>query len=145
MLDGGLSPNYKDEYKNPLLTLAAGSGRGRTVPLLLERGADINARDRIGDTALARAITGTNPDIAMYLIQHGANVNTYNRLGASVAWAVYLRLERLAPGPVRTQFEQLRDLMIKKGAKWPPDSPEVVRDQMRAKGLTPIIPAGHKR
>jgi hypothetical protein len=35
--------------------------------------------------------------------------------------------------------------MIAKGAKWPPDSPEVVRGQMRAKGLTLLVPPGHKR
>jgi hypothetical protein len=46
---------------------------------------------------------------------------------------------------MRPQYEQLRDLIIKKGAKWPPDPPEVVRDQMRAQGIKPVVPLGHKR
>jgi hypothetical protein len=145
MLDGGLSPNYKTESGTPLVQLAAGPGSTLAiVRLLVERGADINARDIVGGTALGMAI-GLHPDIALYLVNHGADVKAHMRNGVSVTWAVYKELESDAPGPIRTQYEQLRDLMIKKGAKWPPDSPEVVRDQMRAQGLTPGVPTGLKR
>jgi len=146
MLDGGLSPNYKTKYQTSLLQRAAGAGYGSlaAVQLLLERGADINARDSIGGTALTQAI-GTHPEIVLYLVNRGADANTNLTNGVTVGWSVYKRLERLAPGTMRTQHEQLRDLMIKKGMKWPPDPPEVVRDQMRAQGFTPAVPPGHKR
>jgi ankyrin repeat protein len=81
MLDGGLSPNYKDRYQTPLLYRAAGPGSTlAAVQLLLERGADINARDDLGGTALIPAIY-IHPDIALYLINHGADVNIYDRGG----------------------------------------------------------------
>jgi hypothetical protein len=35
--------------------------------------------------------------------------------------------------------------MIQKGAKFPPDPPEVVRDRMRAQGLKPAVPPGHPK
>jgi hypothetical protein len=146
MLDGGLSPNYKTDDQTSLLQRAAGAfGTMAAVQLRVERGADINARDRIGRTALSDAISSDNPEIALYLINHRADINTHTISGVTVGWGVYKTLERINLGIIRSQFEQLRDLMIKKGVKWPPDSPEVVRDQMRAQGLTPLVPPGHKR
>jgi hypothetical protein len=147
MLDGGLSPNYKTPGQTPLLQRAAGPGGGvlTVVQLLIERGADINARDSIGNTALSKSITSMNLEIALYLVNRGADFSTNTTNGVSVTWAVYKELGRQAPGPVRTKVEQLRDLMIQKSAKWPPDPPEVVRDQMRTQGITPAVPWGKTR
>lgn len=147
MLDGGMSPNKSTKYGNTLLHRAAGpdSGQLELVKLLLARGADIDARNNIGSTALDSAVNTLSPNIAIFLVQKGASVKTHYSNGSSTAWAVHLSIEDQRPGPLRTQFEQLRDLMIAKGAKWPPDPPEVVREQMRAKGLTPAVPPGHKR
>lgn len=146
MLDGGLSPNKTLKDGTTLLQRAAGPGGGLIEPveLLLQRGADINAQDSIGGTALTTAI-GLHPDIGIYLMRHGAKIDTFTKTGLTPAWAVSTAINRYQPGPFRTKHEQLRDLMIAKGAKWPPDSPEMVREQMRAKGLTPAIPPGHKR
>jgi hypothetical protein len=36
---------------------------------------------------------------------------------------------------LRRRFEDLRDLMISKGAKWPPDPPDKVRAWRKAQGL----------
>ena len=147
MLDGGMSPNKTEPDGTTLLQMAAGPGSASLaiIQLLLQRGADINARDRIGGSALYDAITSENPHIAQYLVQHGAKVDTYTVNGVTMGWSVKLRLDRMQPGPVRTQFEQLRDLLISKGMKWPPDAPDVVRDQMRTRGERVVVPAGKKR
>ncbi len=147
MLDGGMSPNKTEPDGTTLLQMAVGPGSASLaiIQLLLQRGADINARDRIGGSALYDAITSENPHIAQYLVQHGAKVDTYTVNGVTMGWSVKLRLDRMQPGPVRTQFEQLRDLLISKGMKWPPDSPDVVRDQMRARGERVVVPAGKTR
>ena len=147
MLDGGMSPNKTEPDGTTLLQMAAGPGSASLaiIQLLLQRGADINARDRIGGSALYDAITSVNPHIAQYLVQHGAKVDTYTVNGVTMGWSVKLRLDRMQPGPVRTQFEQLRDLLISKGMKWPPDAPDVVRDQMRTRGERVVVPAGKKR
>ena len=147
MLDGGMSPNKTEPDGTTLLQMAAGPGSASLaiIQLLLQRGSVINARDRIGGSALYDAITSVNPHIAQYLVQHGAKVDTYTVGGVTMGWSVKLRLDRMQPGPVRTQFEQLRDLLISKGMKWPPDAPDVVRDQMRARGERVVVPAGKKR
>lgn len=146
MLDGGMPVNKVNDSGTTLLHKAAGpGGTVEHVKLLLQRGADVNAHNSIGATALDEAVDTLKPDIALHLVRHGARVNTQLTNGSSTAYAVLLRLERLQPGPVRTQFEQLRDLMISKGAKWPPDPPEVVREQLRARGQQPVAPPGPQR
>lgn len=147
MLDGGMSPNKAAKDGTTLLHRAAGPGSGSVAPiqLLLDRGADINARDRIGRTALEEAINVNHASIALYLVQRGAKVDTYTVNGVTIGWSVKWALDSLKPGPLRTQFEQLRDLLVSKGMKWPPDAPEVVRDQMRARGEKVVVPAGKKR
>ena len=147
MLDGGMSPNKVDPYGTTLLQKASGPGSGSLalIQLLLQRGTDINARDSLGRTALYQSITADHTDIALYLVQHGAKADTYTVNGATIGWLVKLTLDRMQPGPVRIQFEQLRDLLISKGMKWPPDAPDVVRDQMRARGERVVVPAGKTR
>jgi len=146
MLDGGLSPNHQHPDRLPILHRGVFGGLEH-VKLLLRRGTRINERTaNVGYTALDEAIDRVKPDIAMYLLQQGADFNTYTGLGVTPAWAVYLEVKDGQPGhPMHTKFLALRDLMIAKGAKWPPDSPPEVRDQMRARGETPIIPRGHTR
>jgi len=144
MLDGGLSPNYAG---NPPMLHRGVAGGLAHVKLLLQRGTRLDDRTpNVRGTALLEAISRVKPDIAIYLLQQGADFNAYTVIGVTPAWAVYLEIEDGQPGhPVHTQFLALRDLMIEKGAKWPPDSPLEVRDQMRARGETPVVPYGHTR
>lgn len=145
MLDGGLSPNHKHPAQELMLQRAVFGGLEH-VKLLLERGTHIDARDSIGGTALTEAISYRSPDIAIYLVGQGADFNTYKTIGSSPAWATHLAINGTRPGnPIHEQFLELRDLMIEKGAKWPPDSPIEVRDQMRARGENPPVPPGQPR
>jgi len=149
MLDGGLAPNSMDEDGTALLLRAASDGRLEHVKLLVERGADVNVKSKyVGKTALSHAIAAVQPGAAIYLVQHGARIDSeaFDNNGVTPSWAVSLRLKRIRrEHPLHAQFEQLRDLMIAKGAKWPPDPPDVVRERMRAQGLQPAVPPGHQR
>jgi len=143
MLDGGLSPNYPGD---DLMLQRGVFGGVEHVKLLMQRGARINERDSIGATALDEAISYRDHDTAIYLVQQGADFNIYDTVGSSTTWAVHLAINGTEPGnPIHEKFIELRDLMIAKGAKWPPDSPPEVRDQMRARGETPVVPRGHTR
>ena len=145
MLDGGLSPNHQHPAYHLMLQRGVFGGLEH-VRLLLEHGTRIDDRDSIGGTALFEAITRRKPQIAIYLIQQGANFNTYTAVGSSIGWSVHLAINGTRPGnPIHEQFLELRDLMIAKGAKWPPDSPMEVRDQMRARGENPPVPPGQPR
>lgn len=134
MLDGGLSVNHKTPKGTPLIQRAAGAD-GATldhVKLLVDRGADLEAKDSLGVTALITAMDTNQPDRAIYLVEKGANVNVVEKSGVSAMWTVNKSIDSQQPGEMRTQFEKLRDLMISKGAKYPPDPPATVREQMKA-------------
>lgn len=76
-LDDGAEIGAKSSYFNwslDALGTAALHGRLDAVKLLLDRGADINARDRLGETALISALLRTQLDVAEYLIDKGADV-----------------------------------------------------------------------
>ena len=52
-----------------------------TVELLIERGADLEATDNRGETALFYAADNNQIDILKLLIKSGANVNARNKAG----------------------------------------------------------------
>jgi hypothetical protein len=138
LLDGGMSKNLVGLSGRTLLHKAAGPF-GATidhVKLLVERGADLDAKDELGETALCEAIDTHQPDRAMYLLERGASVNVYSVGGVTPAWAVHFVIERQQPGsPMRRDFEHLRERMIVYGAKFPPDPPEKVRAWMKTQGM----------
>ena len=72
-------------YKNALLDAteqrlfnAARSGDTETIRLLLKKGADINAKDNGGNTALMLAALEGRTDVVKLLLDKGADVNAKN-------------------------------------------------------------------
>src|SRR5205807_810412 len=76
-LELGADVNCRNERRQTLLMVAA---RERQ-PAILERGANVDAIDREGKTALMHAIDRCSDRIAKILIAHGANVNVRSRSG----------------------------------------------------------------
>ena len=63
------SPN-----RTPLM-IAAYEGKANLAKLLVEYGADVNAKDHLGDTALMWAANSGHLNVVEFLVEHGANVN----------------------------------------------------------------------
>ncbi len=79
-LDGGLDPNAKDN-KTPLLIVAAQNGHADIIKLLRDKGANVNARDATGTTALMQAaVTGSVPSIRL-LLDAGADIDAKDKTG----------------------------------------------------------------
>ena len=76
-IPGGMTP----------LMYAARDGRMETVRMLLDAGADINARDANEITPLIAAITNNHPDVARYLIERGADIKAADWYGRTPLWA----------------------------------------------------------
>ena len=112
----------------PPLLAAAGAGYGegfaanahRFAPagmlaavkyLVEEVGADVNARDHEGNTALHNAASRGDNSMIEYLVAHGADVTAVNRMGQTTA--------DMANGPVqRTQpYPETIKLLERLGAK----------------------------
>lgn len=72
--------NENVEGRTPLM-LAAFRGHTAAVVNFLERGADVNARDKDGDTALMFAAYGGHALVVALLLQYGANVYARARNG----------------------------------------------------------------
>ena len=145
MLDGGLSPNHQSPKHKQMLQRAILGGTLEHLKMLVERGADIDQRDSIGGSALYESIATRQPEIAIFLIEKGADFKVKTVNGVTIPWAVHRSISRLQSGPMLDRFEELRALLIKKGVRFPPDPPEVVREQMRRQGLRVVVPAGRER
>ncbi|XP_044461224.1 integrin-linked protein kinase 1-like [Mangifera indica] len=72
LLDSGIDVNFRDIDDRTALHVAACQGFVEVVELLLQRGADVDPKDRWGSTPLADAIYYKNHDVIKLLEKHGA-------------------------------------------------------------------------
>jgi ankyrin repeat protein len=77
LVRGGASVDAHDGAKNcTALHMAARRDNAEIAEALLECGADIEARDRLGETPLRRAVNCGNVDVAALLIARGADIHS---------------------------------------------------------------------
>ncbi len=75
-------------YASAHLAQAASDGQAQEAAYWLDRGANINARDRFGDTPLMMSARNAHPDVTRVLLAHGANTTLRDHFGLSAAhWA----------------------------------------------------------
>lgn len=115
---------------NALLHVACRYNALETVKMLLAAGADMNARNKDGDTPLILAakfrccepLTPTNTDSALLLLEHGADASLRNKDGKSAAdyaWNEPLveALARVGVHPARAEQDVLSPLVLAYMAK----------------------------
>src|SRR5688572_12980948 len=78
-LSKGAEVNTRDRRGSTLLMHAAAFGSAEAVKLLLDSGADVNAKNGVDSTALLWG--ASDPAKAKLLIEKGANVNAASKLG----------------------------------------------------------------
>lgn len=67
LISAGISPDYPDEQGHIPLVVAASQGRALVVKILLDNGANVNAKDKSGITAIEAAMRGGFNQTAMLL------------------------------------------------------------------------------
>lgn len=105
---GGMSVHVEDEHETPTIIIALKKGYTVIARILLNAGADPNARDKMGFTPLLLACgkaTFGYKAIAEKLIQKGADINVRDRLG----WTPLLL--SLSGGTV-----EIAEILIERGA-----------------------------
>lgn len=118
-------PEY--HWKHTPLMIAALHGHTSIVQRLLEKGADVNAKDSTNETPLMYACVGGHADIAIQLLQHGADVHSASDEG----------VRPLHIACTKPKFEKVVRMLIDRGA-----DPNVVDDE----GDTPLhVVAGNNR
>lgn len=76
------------EQLNQMLLDAAYKDYVEVVKETLEKGADINAKDRYGNTSLHWATNNENADLVTFLLKKGADVNAKDNDGYTpLRWA----------------------------------------------------------
>ncbi len=92
------------------------------VRFLLARGADINAVDSNGETAMHGAAYQDRPEVARFLAAQGADVQVWHRTN-QWGWTPWLIAEGHRPGnfrPAPATIEALRELLLAAGITPPP-------------------------
>jgi uncharacterized protein len=92
-----VNPNHKLGGTVPLLVVAASTGQPTIVKMLLDKGADVNATDPDGETALMSAVTSGNLEVVTMLIDKGANVQAKDKKGVTALKMLdrYLKIREL--------------------------------------------------
>lgn len=83
----GANVNSRGNCCMPLF-LAAGEGRVDVVRYLLDQGADVNAREQFGDTALTEAVFNGRLAAAKELLFRGADANAIGAGGTALDLAI---------------------------------------------------------
>merc|ERR1712204_50740 len=81
MLAADMDPNTKDEHGNGILHVAAQNGNKRLMKVALRWGADINGKNKQGQTALRYLFAYKYENLAAYLISKGSDDTIQNEFG----------------------------------------------------------------
>jgi len=125
LLDGGLSPDAKDKvHHDPIIMETIKAKNTETLKAMLDRGANINVTDSLGNTLLIYALDYGKHDHVLLLLDRGADPEIRSNLG----WTMGNQLQRLLKG-AKEGDEHYQDLikikekLIQHGGKWPPAPP----------------------
>jgi ankyrin repeat protein len=91
----GANVNARGNCCLPLF-IAAGEGRVEVVRYLLDQNADVNAREKFGDTPLSEAVYNNHLAVAKELVFRGADVNALGDGGTALDIAINRGFEAIA-------------------------------------------------
>jgi Ankyrin repeats (3 copies) len=84
----GADPKDQAPGRGPAIIAAAETGKTAAIQYLLERGVDINQRDKFFDTAFTVASSEGHIDSVRFLIDKGANLNAISEDGSALRLAL---------------------------------------------------------
>lgn len=114
-IESGMSPDsYRKNDGFTPLHAAAAYGRASVVRQLLDKGADVNARDKEGQTALMKAVWNSHADVVSALLQKGANFTVNDIKGNNVVNMAKTKNDRrVLDVLVKAGISELKDTLDK--------------------------------
>ena len=121
LLAGGMSPNVINNYQ-PIIFNAASEHSFAVLKLLVDSGADINAQDSAGKTAIINALAGMELDQVVYLLEKGADPTLKTVPGWQFSHMLddIIKRESDSNATTKDKLNEIKELAIKNGMKWPP-------------------------
>jgi outer membrane protein assembly factor BamB len=121
-LDAGADPNAANRHGTTVLAMAADAGQADVARLLVERGADVDARDRFFRASpLDLALRGGHMDLALWLLPRTREVD------GALAQAVESKDERLLRAVLATGRVEPLELEAARRAAADAKAPEALR------------------
>lgn len=141
-LDAGADVNFKNEMGITALWIACGKGKPEIVQLLIDRGADVNARDFIWyQTPLSAAIGGSHATAAKALLKAGARDIEPCLMSAAGRGNLAMSQLLLDTGKIGqpalnaalyfSKKKEIQDALRKVGATELPTLPEAAREALK--------------
>ncbi len=88
-LDAGLAPDFEGDAIGTGLMIGAWEGNIPMMALFVERGADINKANRVGEQALLHAAWKGRLEAVRWLVEHGARLNRDGKQWAALHYAAF--------------------------------------------------------
>ena len=121
LLEGGMSPNAIVE-DTPIIFYSATEHSFNVLKLLVEKGADVNKKDSLGQNVLIEALASMQLDQVEWLLLNGADPSVKTVNGWQFGNMLEKTINRMEDVKSKTgsKLEEIRIIAIKKGMKWPP-------------------------
>ncbi|WP_332399647.1 ankyrin repeat domain-containing protein [Vibrio metschnikovii] len=119
MLESGMDPNLTDDGGNALIFHAPRLEGNNSLKLLVDYGANVDARDSLGQTPLLD-ILNTRFDEVLFLLEHGADPFVMDKSGMTAAYSVQESLNSMDKSTEAYQkMLKIQQKMIAMGVKFP--------------------------
>jgi len=101
----------RSDNNKSILMYASWIGDSKAVEYLVKAGADVNAQDATGATALHLAIWKSHNEIARFLIEHGASANSMSKEGMTPLDIAILKGNQEIAEAIKNSAPKLKPLL----------------------------------